>query len=74
MKKYILLNEVYINEVISIKNLILSARDESQDHEEEINDVNVNVERSQDVVLGRDGELVLATKHELRVEDEIHRE
>lgn len=60
--------------VISIKNLILSARDESQDHEEEINDVNVNVERSQDVVLGRDGELVLSTKHELRVEDEIHRE
>lgn len=56
------------------KNLILSARDKSQDHEEEINDVNVNVEGSQDVVLGRNGELVLATKHELRVEDEIHRE
>lgn len=54
--------------------LISGGANQSQDHQEEVDNVNVEIECGHDVVLGRDRVLVLAAEHELSVKDEIHGE
>ena len=44
---------------------------DGEDEEEEVDDVEVQVESGEDVLLRRDGVLVLTTHHQLSVEDDV---
>lgn len=50
---------------------VATLSDDGEDEEEEVDDVEVEVERREDVLLGRDRVLVLPAHHELSVEDDV---
>lgn len=51
--------------------LVSRRADDSQDVEEDVDDIEVQVQRRKDVFLGGDGVLVVTSHHELRVVDEV---
>lgn len=62
--------------MLEVRGYLISIRrlDNAQDVDEQVDDVQVQVEGGKDVLLGRDGHLVSAAHHELRVVDEVQAE
>lgn len=56
---------------LNVYPLTLIPSHQRQNVQEEVHNIKVKVERSEDVLLGRDGQFVVASDHELGVEDQV---